>query len=443
MIHLGLPAYVGPGAGFAFLGSLLSLVSAVVAGVASVLLWPFRMVWALVRRPHGTGSRRAIFLGFDGLDPVVTEKMMAEGKLPHLSRMRERGSYHRLRTTFPALSPVAWSTFATGVNPARHGVFDSTPAAQRRAESFWKILGRHAVRSTILWVPGATTPEAFNGRELAAAPGSMSHPRYYATYLTKLFNTGSQFSRKEREAIFFDALAKTRRGVLACVFAAHGQPDTIDALYRDVDRIVGEALAHAGDDTALFVLSEHGFCASRRGINLNSWLLREGYLTLEADGEAIDWALTRAHARGRSGVYLNRRGREADGLRRELGARLAGLRDDVTGETAIQSACQASDLYHGPYLNAAPDIVIGYAAGYGPTRECVAGKVAATVFEDSDELLRGENCADPSLVPGVLFSNLKITADSPGIEDMAPTALRLFGVPAPAWMEGRPVVSAA
>lgn len=443
MTHLGLPAYVGPGAGFAFLGSLLSLVSAVAAGVASVLLWPFRMVWALARRPHGTGSRKAIFLGFDGLDPVVTERMMAEGKLPNLSRLREQGSYRRLRTTFPALSPVAWSTFATGVNPAKHGVFDSTPAARRRAESFWKILGRHAVRSTILWVPGATTPEAFNGRELAAGPRSVSHPRYYATYLTKLFGTGSQFSGKEREAIFSDALAKTRRGILACVFDARGQPETIDALYRNVDRIVGEALARAGDDAALFVFSEHGFRASRRGINLNSWLLREGYLTLEAGSEGIDWAHTRAHARGHSGLYLNLQGREADGLRRELAARLTGLRDDVTGESVIHSACQASDLYYGPYLNAAPDIVIGYAAGYGPSRECVAGKVAATVFEDSDELLHGENCADPSLVPGVLFSNLKISADSPGIEDMAPTALTLFGVPVPAWMEGRPVVSAA
>jgi bisphosphoglycerate-independent phosphoglycerate mutase (AlkP superfamily) len=46
-------------------------------------------------------------------------------------------------------------------------------------------------------------------------------------------------------------------------------------------------------------------------------------------------------------------------------------------------------------------------------------------------------------VPGVLFSNLKITAADPGIEDMAPTALSLFGIEAPAWMEGRPVIATA
>src|SRR6202020_549096 len=60
----------------------------------------------------------------DGLDPKLTERWMAEGKLPNLARLAAEGSYHRLRTTFPALSPVAWSTFATGVSPARHNIFD-------------------------------------------------------------------------------------------------------------------------------------------------------------------------------------------------------------------------------------------------------------------------------------------------------------------------------
>ena len=113
---------------------------------------------------------------------------MAEGRLPNLARLREQGTYRRLRTTFPALSPVAWSTFATGVNPARHNIFDflnrnlktyapelssakvssSGVEMRRKSEPFWKILGRHAVRSTILRVPVTFPPEAFNGRELSA-----------------------------------------------------------------------------------------------------------------------------------------------------------------------------------------------------------------------------------------------------------------------------------
>src|SRR5579863_1790735 len=123
MIHLPF-AYIGPGAGFAFLGSFLTLVLSLLASLASLLLWPFRMLLRLLRRSRGTPAahaKKVIFLGLDGFDPEFTERLMGEGKLPNLTRLKEQGSYRRLRTTLPALSTVAWSTFATGVNSARIG----------------------------------------------------------------------------------------------------------------------------------------------------------------------------------------------------------------------------------------------------------------------------------------------------------------------------------
>jgi predicted AlkP superfamily phosphohydrolase/phosphomutase len=608
VIHWGLPAYIGPGAGFAFLGSFLSLVFAVLAGIASAVVWPFRMVWSMIVRPRRTRFRKAIFLGFDGLDPGITEKLMAEGRLPHFARLRDQGSYRRLRTTFPALSPVAWSTFATGVNPAKHNIFDFlnrdlrsyapelssakvSPAKsrsrasvemRRKSEPFWKILGRHAVRSTILRVPVTFPPEAFNGRQLSAmctpdllgtqgthsrftaSDGALagpegthvpfrvhdgrieiqgesyalikgeytpwirlkfgrargivrflltrfpeielyatpvqiepenpalpiSHPAFYAIYLAKLLGTYStlglaedtsalnegaigkddflhqaELIQKEREAMFFSALERTRHGVIACVFDTtdrvqhmfHGQPDVIEPLYCDMDRIVGKTLAYADADTAVFVLSDHGFCGFRRGVNLNSWLLREGYLALDAGRtesgeylEGIDWTKTRAYTFGLSGVYLNLRGREAQGvvteeeatvLKDELVRKLTGLRDEDA--IAIQAVYQASDIYRGPYLDAAPDLIVGYAEGYRAAWDAATGRVTSTVFEDNRKAWCGDHCVDPPLVPGVLFSNLRITSDDPGIEDLAPTALSLFGVDVPAWMEGRSVIAAA
>src|SRR5580704_12654019 len=180
-----LVAYIGPGAGFAFLGSFLTLLLSLLAGLASLLIWPFRMLWLYRRRG---AVRKVILLGFDGLDPGLTERLMAEGKLPNFSRLKNEGGYRRLRTTFPALSPVAWSTFATGVNPARHNIFDflnrdlrtyapelssakvtrNSVEMRRRSEPFWKILGRSAVASTILRVPVTFPPEEFNGRLLSA-----------------------------------------------------------------------------------------------------------------------------------------------------------------------------------------------------------------------------------------------------------------------------------
>ena len=217
-------AYIGPGAGFAFLGSFLTLALSLLAGLASLLLWPVRMAWLLARRQAGFGKaqvKRAIFLGLDGLDPNLTERYMAEGKLPNLSRLREQGTYRRLRTTFPPLSPVAWSTFATGVNPAKHNIFDflnrdlrtyapelssakvtagkgwfgrPTVELRRKSEPFWKILGRHAIGSTILRVPITFPPEPFKGRMLSA----MSTPDLRGTQGTfSWFTCGEAAGRVE------------------------------------------------------------------------------------------------------------------------------------------------------------------------------------------------------------------------------------------------------
>src|SRR5436305_9887619 len=85
-------AYIGPGAGFAFLGSFLTIVLSLLASFVSFLLWPFRMLLSLIRRRHGFGKARVkkvIFLGLDGLDPNLTEKFMAEGKLPNLKQLKE------------------------------------------------------------------------------------------------------------------------------------------------------------------------------------------------------------------------------------------------------------------------------------------------------------------------------------------------------------------
>jgi len=596
-------AYIGPGAGFAFLGSFLALVLAVLAGIASLALWPFRIALRMFRNArrgqHGS-VRRAVFLGFDGLDARVTERLMSEGRLPNFTKLKEQGGYRRLRTTFPALSPVAWSTFATGVNPAKHNIFDflnrdlrtyapelssakvtrTGVERRRKSETFWKILGRNGVTSTVLRVPITFPPEEFNGRLLSAmctpdlqgtqgsfsrftepagellgpagetlpfivsanrltiqdqvfelSPGEytpwirlrfpsargivrfllmsaapefslyatpvqidpespalpISHPPFYAMYLAKLLGTFSTLGmaedtwalnegaidqaaflcqasdiQAEREAMFFSALEHTREGVLACVFdttdrvqhMCFGQATVIDDLYCDMDRILGRTMQAIDAQTALFVLSDHGFCSFRRGVNLNAWLRDAGYLTLLGEQkesgdyfEGIDWSRTRAYTFGLSGIYLNLQGREAQGivapaeatsLRAELASKLSGLPDE--GATAIQAVYPATDIYSGPYLGSAPDLVVGYAEGYRASWAAAVGRTTADVFEDNRKAWCGDHCVDPSLVPGVLFSNLSLSQDDPGIEDLAPTALHLFGVSAPAWMEGRSVV---
>ncbi len=335
----------------------------------------------------------------------------------------------------------------------------------------------------------------------------LSHPKVYSTYFAKLLGPYATMglaedtwglnarvlddeaflhqcreADRERVDMFFDALEKVRRGLVVCVVdgpdrihhmfwrylepdhPAHAGPggrerrDAIEEMYVRMDELVGRTLdACADDGTLLLVLSDHGCASFRRGIDLNVWLEQHGYLKLKPDGrgqkylQGVDWSATRAYAIGLTGIWLNLRGREAQGivapdeasaLRDELREKLRGLRDPDTGDVAIVRALDAHRIYRGPYKDDAPDLIVGYNRGYRVSWEAAIGQVTDRLFTDNTKAWSGDHIIDPALVPGVLLSNRKIADTAPHIGDLAPTILQLFGVPVPAHMDGRPLVVA-
>src|SRR5437868_7248664 len=103
-------AYVGPGAGFAVLSSFWTLFVAFFYSLYAFVTWPLRQLFRLLRRRKAygkAGAKRVVILGFDGMDPRLAEKYMQAGKLPHLAKLRDMGTFRRLETTFPPISPVA------------------------------------------------------------------------------------------------------------------------------------------------------------------------------------------------------------------------------------------------------------------------------------------------------------------------------------------------
>jgi len=206
----------------------------------------------------------------------------------------------------------------------------------------------------------------------------------------------------------------------------------------------------------LMVLSDHGFAPFRRGVNLNGWLREHGYLTLKAgaDGSGewlrdVDWSRTRAYALGLNGLFLNLEGRESGGivkpgdafaLKAEIAGKLCGLVDaDANGEIAVTGVFDTEALYSGPYLVNAPDFIVGYNSGYRHSWGSASGAIAGAIFADNDRAWSGDHCIDPRLVPGVLFSSRPIDAADPALVDIAPTALRLFGIEPPRYMEGQSI----
>lgn len=122
-------AYIGPGAGFALATSFLTLFTTAIIVIGVMAALPLRL---LARTVRGTGRRRSkdrkvnrvVILGLDGLDPGIARPLMDAGLMPNFKAVADKGHFGPLNTTCPPISPVAWSTFATGVNPGRHNIYD-------------------------------------------------------------------------------------------------------------------------------------------------------------------------------------------------------------------------------------------------------------------------------------------------------------------------------
>lgn len=200
-------AYIGPGAGFAVGTTIFAFFAAFFAGLAAVFLWPIRWSIRAIRGRRALARarvKRFVILGLDGMEPSLAEKYMAEGKMPNLSRLREQGSYMKLGTTAPPLSPVAWSSFLTACNPGKHNVFDfltrdkrtylpllssvnirgasrvwklgkyripigkADIRLMRKGKPFWNLLGDHGIFCNIIRVPITFPPERLRGVLLSA-----------------------------------------------------------------------------------------------------------------------------------------------------------------------------------------------------------------------------------------------------------------------------------
>ncbi len=223
--------------------------------------------------------------------------------------------------------------------------------------------------------------------------------------------------------------------------------DVIFKYYEKIDRIVGKVLKGLDKDTTLIILSDHGFGSFRKAVHLNRWLLENGYLFLR-EGikeskelfEDIDWSKTKAYAVGFGGVYLNKAGREYYGivdedevhdLKESIIKKLKDFEDTGNGQKVIKNVYVSEDTFAGPYINDAPDLFVGFNDGYRASWQTALGGVPSILLEDNKKEWSGDHLIDPSLVPGVIFVNKKISFENPSIIDIAPSILDLFGIAKP------------
>jgi predicted AlkP superfamily phosphohydrolase/phosphomutase len=319
-------------------------------------------------------KERLILVGLDGGEPTVLESLLPS--CPTLRRMAEEGAWGTLVSTVPPLSPPAWATLMTGVNPGKHGVFDFyhmpfrasgsyarrlITAANWRAPALWDRLAAAGLRAGFVNMPMCWPPPAVPGFfvcGLGAPSGTdrVAHPPELARALAGVplepgdGTTGTDAAAflAHCEAVgasMLEVAERLWRGAELDVFCvALTLPDRFqhffwrelaagDAAVTTVfgrwflamDAFLGRlvaAAAAAGGTVVLF--SDHGFGPVERYFHPNRWLWRQGWLKLRPDARfgtpdgllsGIDWAATRAYSLGEYGdVRLNLRGREPQGI---------------------------------------------------------------------------------------------------------------------------------
>jgi predicted AlkP superfamily phosphohydrolase/phosphomutase len=264
--------------------------------------------------------------------------------------------------------------------------------------------------------------------------------------------------------MFWRLLDPTHPMYDAAAAAKYG--DAIERVYRRCDQLVGEVMNRVDPGTLVMVLSDHGFHSFRQAVNLNTWLVQQGFLARSGGPvaeqkrdeaflggqfwENVDWSHSRAYSLGLGQVYFNLKGREGQGvvspgeeykrLADEISTKLLDLRDPQTGARVVSAVYKRDDVFWGPYIDTAPDLQVGFADGYRVSWQTSLGGSPPGLVYPNMRKWSGDHCSfDYATIPGGLISGQKLAGADPKIIDLAPTVLKYFGIPIPKEMDGKPL----
>ncbi|MBW2322458.1 MAG: alkaline phosphatase family protein [Deltaproteobacteria bacterium] len=509
-------------------------------------------------------TRKQVFvIGLDSAAPALVERWAGEGKLPVFKRLMETGCYGRLESTAPALTPPAWTTSVTGVNPGKHNIYDFfrvTPehgkeivsSNDRGSKAIWNLLDEFGGRSIILNLPitypaeefngimitGMPTPNVnkgfvspanirdeilrlTNGRQLAVDPHKLMRGEEHE-FLQDLEAVTDLISRLTTHLIngsdwdffmvVFDDLDRLQH-----TFWHHMDPnhtfydkekaqiyqDAILHFYQFLEEKIEDIISMLDEETVIMIFSDHGMGPVYRNFHINNFFEERGWLkskkplfsmkeilrsmglslermklfldssgmrvlarrllppgvknyvrkNLPAEGielEIIDWSktldwsnsLAYLSSRTGQGIMINRDNVEDyEAFREEIIESLLNLKDPETGRHVVKRVYKKEELFQGPYLNNAPDMLLEPAETYE-----LQEKLGASVFQDVNvsRVPISANHQKEGIL--LLFSKRDLhqghNLSDVKIADIAPTVLCALGFSVPRDMDGRVIVEA-
>ena len=482
---------------------------------------------------------KVIIIGLDGATFDLIKPWVDDGKLPCLGKLMKNGVWGNLRSVIPSMSGPAWVSFMTGKNPGKHGVLGfvayppNTYPGERQPslvsslafkdKTLWQILSSCGKRVGVMNVPVTYPPQKVNGFLIS---GFLTPPSAAVfTYPEELKQSipdyrigirqgwksedGRTSIRKledeliieefhdiaeRRTAAAVELMGQWKPDFFMVVFKGTddmqhffwGREDILLEYYQKIDKSVDRILAEGGEDTDVFIISDHGFGpAATRRFSIIAWLEQAGLLKRKRDlkstllrntyhltgvlnrrtrfveripprsvaavrkvvRQVLAWHHSKAYSRnllGIIGINVNLKGREPQGivepgqeyeeLREEVIKRLQKLKDPQTGERVMAGVYKNNEIYWGPNLVKVPD-VIGIP---NPKYRIDLSLFASTGFADSSSDVRGQHFVQPD---GILIAHGPHIKPGEKIEgarlfDIAPTILHMMALPVPQDMDG-------
>jgi len=422
-------------------------------------------------------------VGLDGVPHSMITRFMATGVMPNLRDIAARGRITEMTVTLPEISSVSWSSFMTGKNPGVHGIFGFTDLhdgtykqsfpsfRELRSETMWDRLGEEKMRSVVINQPATYPARPIHGVLVSGFVAvHLERSVFPAQYLRTLRDIDYQIDvdaeevRNDPPALFraLGQLLDCRRRLLDALwdeekwnlmeivvtgtdrlhhflfdaYEDESHPHHGDFLdyYRRVDELVGYVhgkFASLGYEKNFFVLSDHGFCRTKKEVFVNAVLSELGYLRFTKPGsksleDISENAVAFALDPGR--IYIHRRGRyprgsvsesEVEKLKTELTSVFEAMTDG--DQPVIRRVFDGNEVYSGPQASRAPDLLLVSEHGYD-----LKGRVAAdTAF--GERRLQGMHTWDDAFFV-TLRTDLMPDKDEFNLLDVPPQILRSLDV---------------
>lgn len=440
----------------------------------------------------GSSAQRLFVLSIDGLPYSLMEEAFARGVMPHFQKLVDADGAISMNSVIPVISSVAWATFSTGVNPAKHGIFGFVDrdldlqykiltSSENRAASLWKRLNQAGKRVIAINVPGTFPPEAIDGiligDFISPSIEKAAHPQELIPLLRELnyiIDADPLLAQTDRAAFMDELFAALRaRDELTFrllqqedwdFFMLHvmetdrinhfywnAKSDTEDEFqdefwefYRRVDDLIGRLDAELDKNTELVILSDHGFCGIDFDVDINSYLVECGFASFRQDSKSLSDldSSSRAYSLVPGRIYLNLDGRERRGsvapseaaaLKAEIKHALFELKEPVSGFPVIEQIWAREELYDGPLIEQAADLIAHPRRNF----DLKAGVGSSPIFQKSTR--SGMHTFDEAFLFARGRTLSKIEHGS--ILDVTPTLFDLLGLGIPAKLEGKSFLS--